>query len=331
MSFDLNMSDTVTLYRPVGPQELELIEASGFRRWPPRLADQPIFYPVTNEQYAIEIARDWNVPASGSGFVTRFRVRRNFMDRYPVQQVGAAHHTEWWVPAEQLEALNDHIAGNIEVLWRFDADGAHTLSPPLPVAPYLEQQQKWPASGEHILAHYDDESVIVYQAYRPSIARYALEHGCFGGPDFSFNRMSWIKPNFLWMMFRSGWASKEGQEMVLALRLRRAFFEALLQQAVPSSFSASRYSTHEAWADAVAGSEVRLQWDPDHAPSGNKLERRAVQLGLRGSMLKALASDALLEVIDMTGFVGVQRQWAQDDSARLLTPIERVYPRITPM
>src|SRR5258705_296791 len=105
------MTRTTTLYRPTGPQELALVAATGFKRWPPRLPEQPIFYPVTNEQYAIEIARDWNVPASGSGFVTRFEVDANFMDRYAVQQVGAAHHTEWWVPAEELESLNDHIVG----------------------------------------------------------------------------------------------------------------------------------------------------------------------------------------------------------------------------
>jgi hypothetical protein len=115
------MSDTTTLYRPTGPAELALVEASGFRRWPARLPDQPIFYPVTNEQYAIEIARDWNVPASGSGFVTRFEVRTEFMARYDVQRVGASHHTEWWIPAEELEALNDNVVGVIEVIHRFGA------------------------------------------------------------------------------------------------------------------------------------------------------------------------------------------------------------------
>jgi hypothetical protein len=90
------MSDaTLTLYRPTGPKELALIEQSGWRKWPPRLPEQPIFYPVTNEQYAIGIARDWNVPASGVGYVTRFQVREAFMSKYPIKQVGAAHHTEW--------------------------------------------------------------------------------------------------------------------------------------------------------------------------------------------------------------------------------------------
>jgi hypothetical protein len=113
------VNTTLTLYRPTGPEELELVRASGFRRWPPRLPDQPIFYPVTNEDYAIQIARDWNVPASGYGCVTRFEVDAEFMQRYPVQTVGGRAHTEWWVPAEELEALNEHIVGQIEVIHEF--------------------------------------------------------------------------------------------------------------------------------------------------------------------------------------------------------------------
>lgn len=108
--------ETVTLYRPTGPRELELVKQSGYRRWPPRLAGQPIFYPVTNEQYAAEIARKWSAPERGVGYVTRFRVRKSFMDRYEIHQVGTSHHTEWWIPAEELEELNDHIVGEIEVI-----------------------------------------------------------------------------------------------------------------------------------------------------------------------------------------------------------------------
>lgn len=106
----------VILYRPTGPKEMELVRASGMRRWPPRLEEQPIFYPVTNERYAREIAERWNVPDSGAGFVTRFAVRADVVARYPVQTVGARHHTELWVPAEELEALNDAIVGEIEVV-----------------------------------------------------------------------------------------------------------------------------------------------------------------------------------------------------------------------
>ncbi len=116
------MSTTTTLYRPTGPEELALLKESGFSKWPPRLAQQPIFYPVTNEQYAIEIARDWNVSESGYGCVTKFEVKRSFMDRYPIHQVGAQRHTEWWIPAEDLDELNANIVGVIEVIHEFRSD-----------------------------------------------------------------------------------------------------------------------------------------------------------------------------------------------------------------
>ncbi|MCG6916291.1 MAG: hypothetical protein LJE89_01965 [Deltaproteobacteria bacterium] len=113
--------ETVTLYRPTGPKELELVKQSGFRAWPPRLPGPPIFYPVTNEGFALEIAKKWNVPESGSGFVTRFQVRKSSMDRYEVQTVGGANHTEWWIPADDHEELNENIVGTIEVIHEFDA------------------------------------------------------------------------------------------------------------------------------------------------------------------------------------------------------------------
>jgi hypothetical protein len=110
---------TVTLYRPTGPQELQLLAGSGYRRWPPRLPGQPYFYPVANEAYAREIAERWNVPSSGVGFVTRFEVRREFLERYPTRRVGANRHLEWWIPAEDLEELNDNIVGLIQVVGEF--------------------------------------------------------------------------------------------------------------------------------------------------------------------------------------------------------------------
>ena len=113
--------ETIVLFRPVGPTELELIAESGWREFPPRLPDQPIFYPVLNEGYAIQIARDWNVPASGSGFVTRFHVDAQFAARYPRQIVGGREHEELWVPAEDLQEFNRHIVGTIEVTAEFRA------------------------------------------------------------------------------------------------------------------------------------------------------------------------------------------------------------------
>jgi len=110
---------SVTLYRPVGPKELDLIVKSGWREFPPRLPDQPIFYPVTNEAYATQIARDWNVKASGAGFVTRFNVNGYYLSRYRVEKVGGAKHTEYWIPAEDLAEFNRNIHGIIEVIAEF--------------------------------------------------------------------------------------------------------------------------------------------------------------------------------------------------------------------
>lgn len=192
--------------------------------------------------------------------------------------------------------------------------------------PYLEQTERWPTSGRHILAHFDDSTIVVYQAYRPSIARYALEHGRFGGPEFSFTRMSWVKPNFLWMMYRSSWATSEGQESVLGIRIRREFFDELLGRAVASSYDPQAYATRAEWQLAVQSSEVRLQWDPDHDPCGGKLERRAVQLGLRGGALRSFATEQVLEIIDMGQIIEAGRKNVTRGRWQgLYTPVESVY------
>src|SRR5262249_35086351 len=146
------------------------------------------------------------------------------------------------------------------------------------------------------------------------------------GGDFSYARMSWIKPNFLWMMYRSGWGTKENQTATLGLRLRRRFFDDLLAQAVASSLQQSGYATHEAWQAALTTSQVRLQWDPDHDPHGAALERRAIQLGLAGLAIAQFGQRELLEVIDMSEFVAAQReQLLRGAIAQLRTPVERVY------
>src|SRR5258706_2991300 len=109
---------------------------------------------------------------------------------------------------------------------------------------YLTQSKRWPASGRHILAQFDAETVVVYQAYRPAIGRFAAQQQRFGG-EFSLNRMSWIKPNFLWMMYRSGWGTKEGQEVALAVRLRRARLGKILPPAVHFSYIPAIYRSPE--------------------------------------------------------------------------------------
>jgi len=110
---------TIMLYRPVGPEELALIEASGFRAFPPRLPEQPIFYPVTNEAYAIQIARDWNTKNGGIGYVTRFEVAAVHLERYERKIVGGRLHEEYWIPAEELDAFNAAIVREIEIIHTF--------------------------------------------------------------------------------------------------------------------------------------------------------------------------------------------------------------------
>jgi len=113
------MTSTTTLFRPTGPEELELVKASGYKKWPPRLPGQPIFYPVTNEEYAIQITKKWNTRDFKEGFVTKFEVATDFMGRYKIKKVGGDLHTEWWIPAENLEELNSNIVGLIEVIGHY--------------------------------------------------------------------------------------------------------------------------------------------------------------------------------------------------------------------
>lgn len=173
--------------------------------------------------------------------------------------------------------------------------------------PYKEQVKEWPHEGHHIMAQYDDEKVIVYQSYRPAIGNFAYRNQFFGGP-FKLTRMTWIKPNFLWMMYRNGWGTKEGQEIVLAIHLKREAFERYLSKAVYSNYQDDIYKTKEAWQEAVKSSEIRLQWDPDHDPYGAKVDRRAIQIGIRNQEIVSYAKDDILEIEDISAYVNEQYQ-----------------------
>jgi hypothetical protein len=200
------------------------------------------------------------------------------------------------------------------------------MTNPLPARPWVDQRRDWPDTGRVLLAHHDPTTVVVYQAYRPEIAEHAVRYQRFGGP-FSLDRMSWVKPGFLWMMYRSGWASKPGQERVLAVRLPRPAFESILAAAVPSGFDAARYSDRAAWRAATRESDIRVQWDPDHDPHGRPLARRVIQLGLRREVLRRYARDWPVEIRDITDFVAEQRDLvACLELEKLLIPIETAYP-----
>lgn len=188
---------------------------------------------------------------------------------------------------------------------------------------YREQQKEWPQDGHHIMAQYDDEKIVVYQSYRPEIGNFAATNQYFGGA-FSLERMTWIKPNFLWMMYRNGWGTKEGQEVVLAIHLKREAFEKYLKNAVYSSFKSNVYETQEMWQDDIQRSNVRLQWDPDHDPFGAKLARRAIQIGLRKEFTKSYASEDILEIEDISEFVKEQHALVRSNNLEeLMIPLEK--------
>lgn len=179
-----------------------------------------------------------------------------------------------------------------------------TLS--LPTVPYAEYERGLPQSGRHVLGHVSDERIVVYQAFIHQIADYAVAHQQFGGPHYSQSRMTWIKPNFLWMMYRSGWATKPNQERILAIYLPLAVFTAFLREGVLSSYDPGSGLSREAWSEQIRHSDVRLQWDPDHDLHGRPLERKAIQVGLRRAALAQFQS-AIERIEDITPFVEAQR------------------------
>lgn len=188
---------------------------------------------------------------------------------------------------------------------------------------YKEQLKYWPRQGHHIMAQYDDEKVIVYQSYRKSIGEFAVKNQFFGG-GFSLERMTWIKPNFLWMMYRNGWGTKANQEFVLAIHLKMDAFKKYLTNAVYSSYDESMEISKDEWENAVKESSVRLQWDPDHDPFGKKLERRAIQIGLRNEFAQSFSKEDIILIEDISDFVKSQFQLIlNNDLNNLMIPVEK--------
>jgi hypothetical protein len=179
-------------------------------------------------------------------------------------------------------------------------------------------QEHWPKEGRHILANYDQDTIIVYQAYKPEIGHYVAEHKKFdGAPGFDTKRMTWIKTNFLWMMFRSGWGHKKDQQVTLAIRLKREAFERYLANTVHTSMNTRVYKSKHEWQDAMSECRVRLQWDPDHHPSGAKnSNRKAIQLGLKEIHTFVNGKD-IVDVYDISNFV---RECTPTDTSSLSTP-----------
>ena len=175
-----------------------------------------------------------------------------------------------------------------------------------------------------VRAVYDEDTITVYQAYSPAIASAAVAAGGFV-PPFRRERMTWIKPSFLWMMYRCGWATKPGQERVLAIRMLRSGFEEALSMASLSHFDREVYADHEAWQQRKAASPVRVQWDPERDVRLEPLPWRSIQIGLGGLAAERYVDDWVVGIEDITAMVDALRERAPDDR-RSSVPIELPYP-----
>lgn len=189
---------------------------------------------------------------------------------------------------------------------------------------YNQQQVHLPSEGKHIIAQTDIETITVYQAFNPQISLYAIDNQRFGGSHYSTTRMTWIKPNFMWMMYRAGWATKPNQERILAIKITLNGFKEILREAVHSSFISDIYAGRETWKIQLSNSDVRLQWDPDHNPIGKKLTRKAIQLGLRGDIFNKFNEEWIRQIEDITDFVARQKENAKSNFTNLDVPFERV-------
>jgi hypothetical protein len=175
-----------------------------------------------------------------------------------------------------------------------------------------------------IFANYDDEGIYVYQAFEPSIVTAALRRGTFD-KVFRLERMTWIKPSFGWMLYRSGYASKHRQEAVLKIKLSHSGFQDILRQSVETSFNPKIYESEYAWSAAIAKSEVRHQWDPERDLYGNKLERRAIQIGIRGETVKRYVNEWIIGLEEATDLAKQVEQAVKNKTIMPNVPSENEY------
>ena len=176
-----------------------------------------------------------------------------------------------------------------------------------------------------ILANFDNEGIIVYQAFNPSIAEEAVRLGTFG-KGFNLERMTWIKPSFGWMLYRSGYATKHNQERILKIKLSHDGFLAILSQGIHTSFEPDLFKTEIDWQLALRRGEVRYQWDPDRDLQLRRLDRRALQVGIRGSVLSNYVNHWILGIEDVTELAHAIKEAVESKQKQLpLVPEERVY------
>jgi hypothetical protein len=180
-----------------------------------------------------------------------------------------------------------------------------------------------------IRALFDNSTITVYQAYNNAIARSSVEHQTFVSPPFKKERMTWIKPSFLWMMYRSGWATKENQEHILAIKLKREGFEWALKNSCLSHYDSSIYPSYNDWKEKLKNAAVRIQWDPEKDIFLQPLPYRSIQIGLSGMAVEKYVSEWIVQIDDITEKCKDVHQLIKNgkiDQAKDLLPNEQVYP-----
>ena len=179
-----------------------------------------------------------------------------------------------------------------------------------------------------IRANFDRDTIVLYQAYRPDIAIPAAESNTFH-PPFSMNRMTWLKPSFLWMMARSHWAQKSGQEHILAIRISRQHWEEALSQAVLTSPEKHVYPHQEEWRRQFTQAKIHVQWDPEYSIRGAKQNHRSIQVGISRHLIQDYVENWILNIEDITPLVRKMQSLRKKGSfqaARKQMPVERIYP-----
>ena len=177
-------------------------------------------------------------------------------------------------------------------------------------------------------ALYDRDTITVYQAYNQQIAQLAVQQQKFVSP-FSFHRMTWIKPSFLWLMERSHWATKSNQNHILAIRIKRDFWEYLLQQSIHTDPTLSAHKNGEHWFESFENAKVHIQWDPERNLKGTKLEQRSIQIGISRFLIQAFNNTAIHSIQDITPLVTKMAQFrrlGKYKHAEKLLPKQRIYP-----
>lgn len=176
-----------------------------------------------------------------------------------------------------------------------------------------------------IRALYKEDTIRVYQAYNENIAKEALRKGTFGN-SFKHDRMTWIKPSFLWMMYRCGWGTKANQEYILAIDIKREAFNYIVKNAVNSKYNSNMGISQSEWKEQIKNSDIRCQWDPERDIYGNPLQCRSIQLGLRGNALQKYINEWIVNILDITDYVkDLKEKMNKGIDISSLLPNETIY------